>query len=97
MVADECRAIEMFHRLGRAEVNRRLAEVGDIADQRMREHFASHPQSSLVGASIFFMTQEEQELRHLLQLSLMLCVDERQEARERIARRIAARRGVVQH
>lgn len=87
--ACELEAIAYFNQVGRAEVERQLHAVNNAAAARIQDVCPF----TLPGYTAFdLMTQEERTLRQKLTLALMLCVNERSEARERIALRLALRK-----
>lgn len=91
MLDSEKKAIALFERMGREEVERRLDELSGAAEERYR--VADHiPNGWTV---IDFMTSDEREERHLLVMSLSLCTNPREEARKRIESRLKQRRGTT--
>lgn len=81
----------MSEALSRAEIELRINLLSDIAAQRMKE--ASPEFASLMGgAPAAFLTRDEAEDLHQLQLQLPTFAELRLEAKERIRDRIIARR-----
>ena len=70
-------------------MERRLDELSGAAEERYR--VADHIPNG--WAIIDFMTSDEREERHLLVMSLSLCTNQQEEARERIENRLKQRRG----
>lgn len=93
LLDQEAEAVAYFHAHGREEILRQLEELSSEADKRLDEVIARGGHWFLPGYTGFdLLTQAEKDLRHKLQLGMMLCIDQQAEAKARIALRIAARK-----
>ena len=88
----EAEAVAYFHAHGREEILRQFIELSSEANKRLDEITSRRGHWFLPGFTGFdLLTRDEKELRHKLQLGMMLCIDLQAEAQARIALRIAAR------
>lgn len=76
---------------------RQFNEVCEIGEARMND--AMHGCHSLLFrySAIDFLDDNEKSLRHKLLLGMTLCINERQEASERLKQRTEARKASRQH
>lgn len=89
---DEIEAIAYFQQVGRAEVKRQFEELSVKTGARF-DAIVREMTTPLYGRTAMdFYEPEERALHHKLLLAMMLCIDERAEARERIALRVAHRK-----
>lgn len=91
---NEIEAIAYFQQVGREEVLRQFDELCDGVQARVDEvnaKRAPYDLSLITYAAIDYYTPEERALRHKLQMAMTLCIDERAEAKARIALRVAQR------
>lgn len=89
---DEKEAIAYFHQVGRAEVERQFEDLSVKTGARF-DAIAREMTTPLYGrTAIDFYEPEERALRQKLLLAMMLCTDEKAEAKERIALRVAHRK-----
>lgn len=90
-------AIEYFNQVGREEVMRQFNEVCEIGEARMCEAIKDSRSLLFRYSAIDFLNDNEKSLRHKLLLGMTLCINERQEACERLKRRIEARKASRKH
>lgn len=90
----EKKAIELFNKLGRERVLSRIHEMGDEAQKEFDKISISELRWN--QSSINMMTPEQKEEFHMLKTGYMLCVNEQQEAKERIQQRIKNRKRVME-
>lgn len=89
---EERAAIDFFQQVGRAEVERQFKELCAKADARF-DAIAREMTTPLYGrTAIDFYEPEERVLRQKLLLAMALCINEKTEARDRIALRVAHRK-----
>lgn len=86
LLESEKEAVAYFNKHGKEEVIRQINELYDTASKRMIEWHENNPNwfRAEGDSAIYFMTQEELALRHILLLGLTLCTDPAAEARARI-------------
>lgn len=94
---DEKDAIEYFNRVGREEVMRQFNEVCEIGESRMNDAMKGCHSLLFRYSAIDFLNDNEKSLRHKLLLGMTLCINERQEASERLKQRIEARKASRQY
>ncbi|MDE9447690.1 hypothetical protein KKJ04_19470 [Xenorhabdus bovienii] len=78
---DQRQAIASFEAIGIVETCARLEALSNTAQRRWAECFQKNGSIPVGFAAIDFLTEEERSERHILRLSLTLCVDERCETR----------------
>ena len=90
----EKKAIELFNKLGRERVLSRIQEMGDEAQKEFDKITITELKWN--RSPIDMMNQEQKEEFHMLKTGYMLCVNEQQEAKERIQQRIKNRKRVME-
>lgn len=92
LLADEAAAVLLFENKGVSQIRHDLERLSAIADERMAECFRINRSIPYGYTAINFLTEEERGDLHLIKLALVLFIDERKEAHDRIIARRAAMR-----
>lgn len=88
----ESLGVELFNRLGRVAATERYMLLCDIARSRYETHLLEYGSIPNGFTAIDYLNPEELQERYILGLGIQLCVNEKQEATERVLARCLARK-----
>lgn len=89
----EAQAIELFNQLGREAAVARYKFICKLAQERYEDSLVKYGSMPAGFTALNYLNSAELQERYILGLGIQLCIDEQQEARERVLARCLARKG----